>query len=238
MQVELRLAPDELGHGLKMAPAATVRRLLQRLPAGQAIDLVSHLPPAVGAALWNRAIASDHDGAGAACGGEGEGAAGAPVSAMLAITAEHAEKVEARASAAGVELLIRLAEQPGTVATIVRLVVAPAGDAVSRFWGEWIAGRLPVPAVPCRSQDLYAAFERWAELQSVEELLSEAAFLQACAKRPGAGKARRRHHDLDREGMSAQSMILWPPGASRAAKIAELSRNVNEFRGALHRWKA
>lgn len=234
MQVELRLAADELGHGLRMAPPATLRRLLQRLPAGQAVELVSRLPSAVGAVLWDRAITQDESGGAAREGGGGA----TSLSAMLTMTAEHAEAVEARASVAGVELLIRLAEQSGMGASTIRLLVAAAGDAVSRFWGEWTAGRLPVPAVPCRSQDLYAAYEHWAALQGVEEAVSETAFLQACAKRPGAGKARRRHHDPERAGMSAQSMILWPPGASRTAKIADLSRHVAEFRAALQGWKA
>lgn len=235
MQVELRLAADELGHGLRLAPAASVRRLLQRLPAGQAIAVVSSLPPAVGAVLWDRAIT--HDEAGGDAAREGGGGVSS-LSALVTTAADHAEAVEARASAAGVELVIRLVGQPGAGGGTIRLVVAAAGDAVSRFWGEWISGRLAVPAVPCRSQDLYAAFERWATMNGADEIISETSFLQACAKRPGAGKARRRHHDPDRPGTSAQSMILWPPGATRAAKIADLSRHVAEFRAALKAWSA
>lgn len=135
-------------------------------------------------------------------------------------------------------------------------------DSTERFYGEWIKGWLPVPAVTCRSEDLYEAYRHWCLGEGVLKPAQKATFIGNTAKRPGVRKGREWHYlvqgsgaqgqgrlkrvaaelvdgeapDLNAE-KAVQSMLIAPPGAEIKATRQVHADSIAAFAHALTEWK-
>lgn len=58
-------------------------------------------------------------------------------------------------------------------------------DSTERFWRDWTSGELPVPCVPCKSSDLYKAYQLWGRAQGVPKLAQLNTLIGTLAKKQG-----------------------------------------------------
>jgi hypothetical protein len=90
---------------------------------------------------------------------------------------------------------------------------SPAPDtSAHRFAAAWLAGELPVPAIPCRSTDLYQAYLLWYStiLDRDGAPYGRAQFIHTIGRRPDARHARMRHYD--ELGQIIMSGVFLPVG--------------------------
>ncbi len=116
-------------------------------------------------------------------------------------------------------------------------LIAMGMDSTERFWTDWVAKLLPLPCVTCKSEDFYDAYRFWCGRQGIGKPAQANTLIAQCAKRPGAGKARKRFYIDLVSSTTDQAMLLYPPGADQGAPIRELTESVLDFRNALADWK-
>ena len=107
-----------------------------------------------------------------------------------------------------------------------------------RFVNEWAAKMLPLPLVPCRSEDLYDAFRHWCQRNGAKSP-QLSTFVAEAVKRLRGTKERRRHY-VDEGPATRQSTIIFPPNAEiefTAMALRELSEHVNNFTESVRLWR-
>jgi len=108
-------------------------------------------------------------------------------------------------------------------------------DSTERFFRDWISGGIDLPAVCCRSDDLYAAYRAWTVREGIGKPAQKQTLLTAVGKRPGVRKSQER---LLVGAVVEKRTVIFAPGhgggpddgASRAAWIGQ---HVAEFGAAL-----
>lgn len=110
-------------------------------------------------------------------------------------------------------------------------------DSSESFFVEWVAGHLPLPAVSCRSEDVFDAYRHFCFKQGVHKPASMKTFVGAISKRPGVRRARRQHYKGHSNLQTVQSVVITPPGAEDAANRKTLSEQINRFAEALGDWR-
>lgn len=110
-------------------------------------------------------------------------------------------------------------------------------DSTERFWDEWIAGNLPVPATAAKTDDLYNAYRHYCSREGVQKPAQSNTFIGNIAKRPGAVKCRKRFYENLTVATVVQAMVIYPPGADPAMPIHELTEAIVEFAGSLNAWR-
>jgi putative DNA primase/helicase len=78
-------------------------------------------------------------------------------------------------------------------------------DNTERFYGQWIAEDLGLPVAPCISEDLYAAYKRWAGINGIQKCAPSHIFLATIGKRDDVCK--RREEIWDGSGKRWRTMI-------------------------------
>lgn len=63
-------------------------------------------------------------------------------------------------------------------------------DNTDRFYQQWTGGDLDLPVVPCVSEDLYAAYKRWASINGIQKHAPSHIFLASIGKRDDVRKRR------------------------------------------------
>lgn len=107
-----------------------------------------------------------------------------------------------------------------------------------RFVNEWAAKMLPLPVVPCRSEDLYDAFRHWCHRNGAKSP-QLATFVAEAVKRLKGSKERRRHY-VDGGPGTRQSTIVFPPSGEVdfvGMPLRELSEHVNNFTESVRAWR-
>lgn len=107
-----------------------------------------------------------------------------------------------------------------------------------RFVNEWAAKMLPLPLVPCRSEDLYDAFRHWCHRNGAKSP-QLATFVAEAVKRLKGSKERRRHY-VDGGPATRQSTIVFPPAGDVdfvGLPLRELSEHVNNFTESVRAWR-
>ncbi len=131
--------------------------------------------------------------------------------------------------------------EPGTLPPITEAkkdLIELSLDSTERFWNDWVAERLPLPVITCRSEDLYDAYRHWCTRNGVGKAAQLSTFVGATAKRPGAHKDRVRHESLDNTAKLQQSMVIWPPGRVHTEQDLEArSEDIRRFYGAVGRYR-
>jgi putative DNA primase/helicase len=114
-------------------------------------------------------------------------------------------------------------------------------DSTERFFRDWIAGEISgVPAVPCKSDDLYDFYRAWATREGISRAAQKQTLLTAVGKKEGVEKRKTRW----RNGVDKQGMVVFPPGqwedtGGRTTKdylgslISDFSSAVSAYRGDL-----
>jgi putative DNA primase/helicase len=111
-------------------------------------------------------------------------------------------------------------------------------DSTERFYEEWVRHHLPLPIVPCRSEDLFDAYKHWSMRNGVHKSAQLSTFLGNTAKRPGAAKRRKRHFVMGSDVAEEQSTCVFPPGFDPdAIAKRDLSDHIDNFADSLDRWK-
>lgn len=122
-----------------------------------------------------------------------------------------------------------------------RELVEMSMDSTERFWRSWTDGELPVPCIPCRSQDLYSAYRLWGTREGVIRLAPAAVLIAMIKKKPLVRVSRERIL-LSTSMSPAQCTIVWPPADLSDQPTAEnqrswLGKRVEAFEIALKDWK-
>lgn len=117
------------------------------------------------------------------------------------------------------------------------LIDASLGSS-ERFVTEWAGRMLPLPLVPCRSEDLYDAFRHWCHRNGAKGP-QLAIFVAEAVKRLKGTKDRRRHYAGD-GGATRQSTLIFPPTVETdfaALPLRELSDHVSNFTQSVRSWR-
>lgn len=135
----------------------------------------------------------------------------------------------------GIDLLHEIdaedvANDPATAA-------APDPLGVHAFCSEWMAGAIPLPWVPCRSEDLYAAYRHWCVCTG-RPPGAMASVIAAIVRRPDLRHRRARHQSVDgrvvMSGFVLPEHELSPPAGM--SQMDWLSGRGGEFSAALQEW--
>ena len=108
-------------------------------------------------------------------------------------------------------------------------------DSTERFFRDWTAGTLDLPAVCCRSDDLYAAYRSWTLKEGIGKPAQKQTLLTAIGKRPGVRKAQERIL----VGMDyVKRVVVFAPGQidgpeDGASRCGWISQHVADFAAAL-----
>ena len=106
-----------------------------------------------------------------------------------------------------------------------------------RFVNEWQGRMMPLPVVPCRTEDLYDAFRHWCHRNGAKGP-QLAMFVAEATKRLKGSKERRRHYVGDSDSqVTRQSTIVFPPDAELGMDMHALSEQVNNFSRSLQIWR-
>jgi putative DNA primase/helicase len=112
-------------------------------------------------------------------------------------------------------------------------------DSTERFYRDWTLGHLELPAVACRSEDLYAAYRSWTAREGIGKPAQKQTLLTAIGKRPGVVKAQERYNlsNLQVE----KRTVVFVNGAHRgpddgSSRGAWIGRQVENFASALALW--
>jgi putative DNA primase/helicase len=111
-------------------------------------------------------------------------------------------------------------------------------DSTERFWRDWIEDALPIPVIPCCSEDLYSAYRHWANKEGVPKAAPAYVLLGAIGKKPDANKGRA--WVFDDMGQKRYATIVWPPGADQPADVSQinwLTRSAKTFENAVADWR-
>jgi putative DNA primase/helicase len=110
-------------------------------------------------------------------------------------------------------------------------------DSSERFYNQWLAGELPLPVGPARTEDLYDSYRHWGTRDGIAKPAQKSTFIGAISKRPGVLK--RRHHHFQNHSLTVetQSTVLWPAGVERDQGKAELSKLLANFTDAALRYR-
>lgn len=107
---------------------------------------------------------------------------------------------------------------------------------VKAFAAEWLAGRLPVPVLPCLSMDLYAAYRLWCSNQ-VYSPLNSFQMLNRINTQTGIHRARARYTDASGSvkiaSLTFPQVCEQPPGINQTQWLTPF---VREFAKALAAW--
>ena len=114
------------------------------------------------------------------------------------------------------------------------LIDASMGSS-ERFLRDWLDHTLPLPVVPCRTEDLFDAFRHW-QHRTGSKGPAMAMFVAEAVKRARASKERRRHY-VGNTDATAQSTIFFPEGADISMTMQALSDHIGNFASALRSWK-
>jgi putative DNA primase/helicase len=116
------------------------------------------------------------------------------------------------------------------------LIDASLGSS-ERYIRDWQEKVMPLPVVPCRTEDLYDAFRHWCHRNGAKGP-QLAVFVAEAVKRLKGSKERRRHFVGEAEShVTRQSTIVFPPDADMAMDMRELSEHVNNFADSLRLWR-
>lgn len=116
------------------------------------------------------------------------------------------------------------------------LIDASLGSS-ERFVKDWQERVMPLPVVPCRTEDLYDAFRHWCHRNGAKGP-QLAMFVAEAVKRLKGSKERRRHYVGESDGaITRQSTIVFPPDADPAMDMRTLSEHVSNFAESLRLWR-
>jgi putative DNA primase/helicase len=113
-------------------------------------------------------------------------------------------------------------------------------DSTERFLRDWLAGNVAdLPAVCCRSDDLYTAYRVWCQKEGIVKPAQKQTLLTVTGKKPGVVKSQERY--LINLVAEKKTVVIAPghgggpdDGSSRAAWIG---KHVADFGGALMAWR-
>lgn len=112
-------------------------------------------------------------------------------------------------------------------------------DSTERFYRDWTRGDLDLPAVCCRSDDLYSAYRAWTIREGIGKPAQKQTLLTALGKRPGVAK-RQERYTLTNFQVEKRTVVFVngslhgsDDGGSRADWIG---RQVEDFSAALALW--
>jgi len=126
--------------------------------------------------------------------------------------------------------------QPPMTKAKADLIDAGLGSS-ERFVNEWQARMMPLPVVPCRTEDLYDAFRHWCHRNGAKGP-QLAMFVAEATKRLKGSKERRRHYVGDSDSqVTRQSTIVFPPDAELGMDMHKLSEHTNNFARSLQLWR-
>ncbi|THF61539.1 hypothetical protein E6C76_20125 [Pseudothauera nasutitermitis] len=135
----------------------------------------------------------------------------------------------------GIDMLEEL-DAPDLATANTPALLDPFG--VHAFCGAWLSGALPLPAVPCRSADLYAAYSHWRATDNVPAGHLPRV-VAAMTRRPDLRHRRARYLDEAGRAVMAGFVLpeheLMPPAGVSQAEW--LTARANEFARALGRWE-
>lgn len=108
-------------------------------------------------------------------------------------------------------------------------------DSTERFFRDWTAGTLGLPAVACVSEDLYAAYRVWCQREGIGKAAQKQTLLTAIGKRPGVRKVQERYL---RHSQTEKRTVIFCPGyaqgpADGGNRQVWIGQQVSEFAGAL-----
>lgn len=108
------------------------------------------------------------------------------------------------------------------------------GSSSEAFCICWASRRLPLPAAPARTTDIYAAYRHWCGLHG----LKPASLKTFATELIRIGAARARPWYFDGEGRR-QSWVTAPPGCSiPTGDKPRIARDISAFAEALRSWLA
>lgn len=113
------------------------------------------------------------------------------------------------------------------------LVDASMGSS-ERFLREWRAKDLPLPLVPCRSEDLFDAYRFWCNRTGGRHPAINVFVAEAC--KLGKLKSARRRYLLN--GIAKQGMVLSPDDFDDQVAGAELGDHIANFAESVRAWRA
>lgn len=146
------------------------------------------------------------------------------------------EAAEAERQRAAWKVVLLIAEM---TAGKVDLIEQLGPDNTERFYELWTRHLLPLPVVPARSKDLYAAYRHWCACGGVNQAAQLSAFIGNTAKRAGASKKRRRHYPRGQSDFATeQSMVMFPAAMPFDMPVQPLSEHLERFADAVGKWKA
>lgn len=126
--------------------------------------------------------------------------------------------------------------KPWTLPPITRakreLIDASMGSS-ERFLREWQARDLPLPLVPCKSEDLFDAYRYWCSRTGGRHPAINVFVAEAC--KLGKMRSARRRYLLG--GLAKQSMVLTPDGFDDGLAGAELGEHISNFADSVRAWK-
>lgn len=114
-------------------------------------------------------------------------------------------------------------------------------DSVDRFWRDWVDqnGSVPVPCMPCKSEDLYELYRYWAQREGVPRAAPRYVLIGSINKKRGVrhGPAYYLHGSKKK-----QRRFVWPPGDNSVQpptmkQMDFLTEKVAEFHDAFSSWK-
>lgn len=112
------------------------------------------------------------------------------------------------------------------------LVDASMGSS-ERFLREWKARDIPLPLVPCRSEDLFDAYRYWCHRTGGRHPAINVFVAEAC--KLGKLKSARRRYLLN--GVAKQSMVLAPEDFDEQVAGAELGEHIQNFAKSVTDWR-
>ena len=104
-----------------------------------------------------------------------------------------------------------------------------------RFIQDWLDRVLPLPVVPCCTEDLFEAFRFW-QHKTGSKGPTLTMFVTEAVRRARAHKDRRRHYVGDTTA-TKQSTVFFPEGTDPAMPIQELSQQLENFSDSVKIWK-
>ena len=114
------------------------------------------------------------------------------------------------------------------------LIDASMGSS-ERFVRDWVERAIPLPLVPCRTEDLFDAFRHWCQRNGAKGP-ALGVFVAEAVKRCKGHKDRRRHH-IDGGPGYRQSTVIFPGGSDAAMDIQALSEHIDNFADSVRQWR-